>query len=67
MRTLGEYFARCCDGKVRHVNKNDADKEARRMERIEHAPFNSYPCICCGFWHVGHDRERLRRERGVKC
>lgn len=29
------------------------------MERIEHAPFNSYPCICCGFWHVGHDPEQF--------
>lgn len=45
-----------CHGKVRHQTRRDA----KRMIRQRYAGdkmLRAYPCVWCGFFHVGHRRK----------
>lgn len=46
-----ERRARSCHGKVRHVLRSGAEREAKRLGRAYHC----YHCRLCRHWHVGRD------------
>lgn len=54
IQTLGQIYDRQCGRKRGHPDQQSAEKEARRMERIEKDRFHAYHCAACGEWHVGH-------------
>lgn len=47
----------CPSGKNPYFNRDDAWREARRIERTgrlpEGAVISAYPCRACGLYHVG--------------
>jgi len=53
MITLAEHFARSCDGKIRHPDRQAAEKEAQRLA-ADGRPMRVYGCLCCGGYHAGH-------------
>lgn len=55
--TLAYHWDKHCGRKRAHANREQAQREAQRMERIERAKFIPYHCEVCGRWHVGHKRE----------
>lgn len=47
-----------CDGKVKHLTKDTAKREARllagRGRSVGRTRLEVYRCGHCGWWHVGH-------------
>jgi len=67
MRTLGDRWAKQCGNKIRYSDPQSAWEIALTMRRLEKDEFNAYLCDCCGYWHVGHRRPRLRaRNKAIK-
>ena len=51
------YFVTCECGKRSYMNRANAKKAARRIDRSLHA----YKCKLSGLWHIGHLPDVVRR------
>lgn len=50
----------CPTGKACHSSKENADRHITSLSvqgRTQPLEMNSYHCLRCGFWHIGHQKK----------
>jgi chromosome segregation ATPase len=55
-----------CTGKVRHTSHHEARDESKRILDRSGEDVRPYHCQFCGFFHVGHPPNSMRREALAK-
>lgn len=50
-----------CDGKVKYINEEDAERSAKAVHRKTGHWIEAYHCKFCGGFHIGHPPFNVRQ------